>query len=133
MFSWAAWWLGSRLTRSDRTVSDQGCFAAGTTLAWRVIAECGVPGGLFAWDMISDFFEGGLLRGCPRVRGALVSADLLVGSYFWLGEWGGGMGIGFRNELIHSTELGGGGAREVLPLLLGANRNLQCRAASGHR
>ena len=32
-------------------------------------------------------------------------------------------------RLVHSTELGGGGAREVLPLLLGANKNLWCRAS----
>ena len=41
-------------TRIGRAVSDQSCLAAGTTLAWRSIEECGVPGGLLAWD--NDFW-----------------------------------------------------------------------------
>ena len=45
------------------------------------------------------------------------------------GSGEGGWGLELEAMLVHSTELGGGGAREVLPLLLGANKNLWCRAS----
>ena len=38
------------------------------------------------------------------------------------------MGIGFRSEVGTQHGVGSGGAREVLPLLLGGNKNLWCRA-----